>query len=815
MTLRLIALFFLGGVLCAAQSVPASLTDASANCGPGPGQTPCLGTMPAVTTPNLSASPAGMQTTTAPTEPAPVSFAPPLFPTTVVAPPLAPSEFELFAQDAAGSPLPVYGSQLFNQVPTTFAPVSHIPVPANYVIGPGDQLLIRVWGMIDLDTTVTVDRNGQIFIPKVGTLGVAGLHYDQIKDYLRAAIGRLYKGFDLNVTMGQLRSIQIFVLGSARRPGVYTVSSLSTLVDALFASGGPSATGTMRRIELRRGGRLVTTLDVYDLLRYGDMSHDAPLLPGDVIYIPPVGPQVAIMGSVNKPGIYELKGKTTIAAALKYAGGLTSLSAINRVLLERIENHKLRRVDEFPLNTSGLQRVLKDGDMLRIFPISPQIQNLVTLRGNVALPGQYAWHPGMRISDLIPSRKFLIARGYWNQQNYLVPGNIRDPFAPSSAQIISPAEENAEEEVNAGNAGNAGGQMNLRSGSGLGGQQGAMGQGVKTNLRGQLDINEARNYGEINWNYAAIERLDKHDLSTRLIAFNLGKAIDDHASPDNKLLEPGDVVTIFSQRDIPLPEDQQAIFVRVVGEVKAPGVYQAKPGETLRQVVEQAGGLTSHSYLYASQLTRVSTRLAEEQELQESINQMQRELISRYAAAPSLGSTNPAQQQQAQQSAQQAIIAQLATVRPTGRIVLEMKPNASTVADIPNFPLEDGDSFYIPARMSTVQVEGSVYNANAFQYQPGKHLSAYLNEAGGPTREADTKRIFLIRADGTVVSRQGHGLYSIFARGDFGNLTLLPGDAIIVPTKLKSPYGFAPELPFVTQILSQTALTGAVIGAGY
>ncbi|MGH9564091.1 MAG: polysaccharide biosynthesis/export family protein, partial [Terracidiphilus sp.] len=183
-------------------------------------------------------------------------------PSTRLAPPITvQSEFEIYADGAAGHPLPVYGRQLFSQVPTTFAPVSQIPVPASYVLGPGDQLLIRVWGKIDIDTKVTVDRSGQIFLPKIGSLSVAGLRYEQIEGYLRSAIAELYKGFELNVTMGQLRSIQIFVLGSARQPGVYTVSSLSTLVDALFASGGPSATGSMRHIQLRRGGESVTELD--------------------------------------------------------------------------------------------------------------------------------------------------------------------------------------------------------------------------------------------------------------------------------------------------------------------------------------------------------------------------------------------------------------------------------------------------------------------------------------------------------------------------------------------------------------------------
>jgi protein involved in polysaccharide export with SLBB domain len=663
-------------------------------------------------------------------------------PNTVVGPLTAKSDFEQFAEDATGLTLPVYGRQLFNGVPTTFAPVENVPVPADYVLGPGDQLLIRAWGKIDLDYRVTVDRNGQINLPKVGTLTVAGLRYAQVEGYLRSAIGALFTGFELNVTLGQLRSIQIFVLGEGRQPGVYTISSLSTLVDALFASGGPSATGTMRHIQLRRGNRVLTEFDIYDLVQRGDKSHDVQLLPGDVIYIPPIGAQVAISGNVNEPGIYELKGETTIASALQGAGGLTNIAGVGRAVLERIENHSNRRVEEFALDASSLQRPLKDGDLLRIFPLSPKFENAVTLRGNVAAPGRYVWKEGMRISDLIPSRESLITSGYWNRQNHVSLGS------------------------------------------------------------GGITANNA----EIDWDHAVIERLDEHDLSTRLIPFHLGNAIDNPASIDNQLLRAGDIVTIFSRADIALPMEQHATFVSVSGEVNAPGLYRVNPGDTLRGVVQEAGGLTQHSYLYASVFTRVSTRVAQEAQLRQAADQMQKELIAKYANATTQAGQTGADQQ-AQLVLQQATLAKLTSIAPTGRVVLNMNPNAATIEDIPVFPLEDGDAFYISPRLGTVQVVGAVYNANAFRYEPGKRLIAYLNDAGGATREADQKRIYVIRADGTVVSRQSRNSHS---HGSYDNLKLLPGDAVVVPEKIRvsSPMNNFLE---ASQLASQTALTAAAL----
>ncbi len=812
-------LFLLSCSLCAGQSVlttpvgvtqsvPANATAPAAGTAQAPMQGPARdgvyptpGAIPPVT-------PTGTTQETSTPAPNPVR---------VVGPLTTKSEFQQFAEDATGRPLPVYGRQLFDEVPTTFAPLQNVPVPADYVLGPGDQLLIRAWGKIDLDSRVTVDRNGQINLPKVGTLTVAGLRYAQVEGYLHSAISALFKDFELNVALGQLRSIQIFVLGDARQPGAYTVSSLSTLVDALFASGGPSATGTMRHILLQREGRTTTEFDIYDLIEKGDKSHDVRLLPGDVILIPTIGPQIAISGDVNKPGIYELKGEMAVGAALESAGGMTSLADADRVVLERIENHSSRVVEEFALDVAGRARVIKDGDLLRIFPLSSKFSNAVTLRGNVAQPGLYQSKDGMRVSDLIPSRAFLITRDYWNRQNHLVRPGPNHPFAGRHTDTYGDQRTDVYGDQRTDAYGNQrtdayGNQRtdaydNQRTDAYDNQRTDAYGN-QRTDEPGETDsmttTSIGQNSAEINWEYALIERLDERDLSTRLIPFNLGNALDNPASADNQLLKPGDVVSVFSRADLELPMEKHASFVRVGGEVNAPGVYRVKPTDTLRDVVEKAGGLTQHSYLYASIFTRVSTRVAQETQLRQSSDQMQKELITKYAnATPQAGQTGA--DQQAQLAMQQSALAKLTSIRPTGRVVLDMRPEAAAIADIPAFPLEDGDVFYISPRLSTVQVAGAVYNSNAFRYDSRKRLIAYLNAAGGATREADQKRTFVIRADGTVVSRQSRNTHS---HGKYENLRLLPGDAIIVPEKLRVSSTMAAFLQ-ATQLASQLALTAA------
>jgi polysaccharide export outer membrane protein len=455
----------------------------------------------------------------------------------------------------------------------------------------------------------------------------------------------------------------------------------------------------------------------------------------------------------------------------------------------------------------------------------------VTLRGNVAEPGRYVWKEGMRVSDLIPSRDFLIKRDFWNRQNQPAPRNTDHPFGTQRA--VQFGNQRGDESGNrrtdqSGNqrrdqSGNQPmdqfeDQSTDQSGNPRTDQLEDQPTGppaerrddmsatsdLSGNSRTTMIATVGQNNAEINWEYAVIERLDDHDLSTRLIPFRLVNAIDNRASPDNQLLRAGDVVTIFSRADLDLPTEKHASFIRVGGEVNAPGVYRVNPGETLRDVVEAAGGLTSHSYLYASILTRVSTRHAQEEELRQATEQMQRELFARYAnATPTTGQTGA--DQQAQLTFQQTALAQLSSIKPTGRVVLEMKPDAATAADIPDFSLEDGDAFYIPPRLNTVQVAGSVYNANAFRHQPEKRLIAYLNDAGGATREADAKRIFVIHADGTVVSRQSRN-----SHGNFEKLTLLPGDAIVVPEKLKVSSKMN-DLLQATQFASQTAITAAAL----
>jgi polysaccharide export outer membrane protein len=290
-----------------------------------------------------------------------------------------------------------YGMSFFKNPPSTFAPGNAIPVGPDYVIGPGDSFRIDVWGMVQGTWTVTVDRNGQVAIPTVGTLGVAGLTFDQLKGTLRRELEKYYAGFEMNITMGQLRSIKVYVTGNAKKPGAYTVSALSTLVNALLSCGGPSDTGTLRSIEVKRGGKTVAVFDMYDFLMKGDKTKDIRLQPEDVIHIGRVGPLAAITGNVRVPAIYELKKETKISELLDMAGGLTYTGFSGRVQVYRVSNNEYRSIlegDLLDLSTRPDKNfALADGDFVRVFSVVEK-RNVITITGPWPSRDSTAWNRG-------------------------------------------------------------------------------------------------------------------------------------------------------------------------------------------------------------------------------------------------------------------------------------------------------------------------------------------------------------------------------------------------------------------------------------
>lgn len=740
------------------------------------------------------------------------------------------NEFQDLVTLSVGRKLPIFGYSLFKNVPSTFAPLDRVPVPADYRIDSGDEIFIRAWGAVDISYRAVVDRNGDIYIPRVGQIHVANTKFSDLQNVINAGIAQVFRGYQLNVSMGQLRSIQVFVVGQAKRPGSYTVSALSTLLNALFATGGPSTKGSLRNIEVRRNDHPVTVFDLYDLLLRGDKSKDVPLQSGDVIYIPPVARLAAIAGSVNNPAIYEVKEETTLNDLVNLAGGLSTTAAGQRVLVERITNKLVRSVDQFTLDVEGLRHPIKDGDLVNVLPLSKRFDNAITLRGNVAVPGRYPYREGMRVKDLIPGRQSLITNQYWlNQQALLNPERMREETATRSAvtssDVTRPQQQSAS--TPAQTAPPVQGQTpsqpstlftppssrpqaptytppgTVPASSGI-----DRGQTVPLRTQESLQNEIRRTAPEINWEYAVIQRLNEKDLTSELVPFNLRRAIDEPNSDQNVALKPGDVVTIFSQADLQVPVEQQSKYVRIEGEFKQAGVYKILPGETLRQLVDRLGGFSSKAYLFGAVFTRESTRIAQQRKMDEAVNRLGQD-VERTASvrAQNFSSPEEALGFSSRIEAQRRMVENLRRVRATGRIVLDLKADANGVEDLPDLVLEDGDRFFVPYAPSTVTVLGAVYNENDFIWKGGRRIRDYIRQSGGPTRSADTGHVYVIRADGSVRGKQsGAGWLS----ASFEGQRLNPGDTIVMPEKLNQ-VGFIRNLKDYTQIFTQFALGAAAI----
>lgn len=643
--------------------------------------------------------------------------------------PQAPSQFQRFVQESTGKLLPHFGSNLFEN-PLAYASDSAAPAPADYVLGPGDEVRIQIWGGVDYAGSQTLDRSGQINLPKIGTIALNGVRVKDLEDTLRKRIATVFNSVQVNATLGKLRGITVFVVGQAQQPGTYNLSGLSTLVNAVFASGGPGVNGSMRAIELKRNGQTVTTLDLYDFIARGDKSKDVTLQPGDVIMIPPAGPRVAMTGAWDHAAIYEIKPGNTVQDVLKLGGGMPTLAAPQKALLERVApgQNTPRQVKELVLDPQGLQATLQDGDVFTLFGISPEFSNAVTLRGNVEAPLRYSYSAGMRISDLIPEPKALIQKDYFVRKNGLV-------------------------QLNAGQ-----------------------------NVSGESVINDVKNLlEEINWDYAAVERLDAKEVKTVLIPFNLGKAIKDKDPQHNLRLMPGDVVTVFGVKDLPVPMEKRTQFVRIAGEVKVPGIYQINPGETLPQLLERAGGLSRNAFAYGTVFKRESTRQEQQLNLDKAKRRLEQDINSQVASQlQNVTDTEKGSAVQAQIAGQKILLSRLQNLSASGRIALELDPKNP---QLPALELEDGDSIIVPHKPSFVGVFGAVMAETSFIYKAGNDVAHYIEKAG-PTREADLDSALLIRADGTVQSNKAARSWLGLGNANFMSNTLNPGDTIFVPEVL-------------------------------
>lgn len=644
------------------------------------------------------------------------------------------NQLQQFIFETTGKNLEVYGQSMFRRV--NYSQSNQMPAPNNYVVGPGDEIDIKVWGSIELNIRQQVDRDGKITLPQIGSFGIAGTRADNLDNILKINIGKVYKGFQVSGTLSKISSIQVYLVGNARKPGAHAVSGMSTLISAVFDAGGPSQFGSMRKIRLIRDGKLVTQIDLYDFIKKGESTGNVKLNAGDVIQFPSVGKRVAVIGAIDGQAIYELnENEDELKHILEFIGEKNTLISQKKILIERIKKDdslKNRSVEEVPFTDAGLKISLSDGDVVNLLKINHQYSNAVTLKGNVAYPLRYKHFEGMKVSDLIPEPQALIQDDYFFQKNMEVMKDDRLKRNPI-------ASENKKEMLD------------------------------------DLKKSASISLNEINWSYAVIERLDSKEVRINLLPFNLEKAVKEHDPDHNLVLIPGDSVVVFGNKDIQLPQSRKNIFVKISGEVNAPGLYQIKRGQTLSYLIQISGGLTKDAYPYGTYFTRESTKKLQLENLTRAINRLESDINSQSVTSLQ-NNTNQEQLLASQQAtlSQRAFLNRLKTLQPNGRIALELNPEE------PKYPeviLEDGDEILIPSSPSFIGVFGSVHAESTYIFRKNTTVKEYLNKAG-IAREADLNAIMIIRADATIESDIKN---TSFFNKSVMNMKLYPGDTIFVP----------------------------------
>lgn len=745
--------------------------------------------------------------------------------------PLSPIEQVLagrtLEQDAVA--LRQFGYDLFTRVPTTFAPVTDVPVGAEYVIGPGDGLNILLWGAVQENYQVEVDRNGAISLPRVGLIPVWGLTLDQLQRLMQQRLAEFYPDFRMAVTLGKLRTLLVYMVGEVRQPGAYTVSSLSTIINALFASGGPTKNGSLRQMRLIRQGRHVHTLDLYSFLLYGDKSQDWSLQSGDTILVPLLGAVAGVTGNVKRPAIYEVAPGTTLQQLLDLTGGVTPLGYLQRVQVERVvANEKkivvdidLSRPQKKPTMASLWQTRMADRDLVRVLPINPILENIVTLEGHVLRPGRYELKPGMRLRDVLPSYKDLLPEPFLDYveivrytepdlQRVLLPVNLRALLAGDATQNL-PLRPQDTIRVFAKSAYVDAPELRI---SGL------------VHLPGSYLLTEGTRVSDLVLRAGNVQKfayLEKAELTRHLlgqsgdtvirIEINLAKALAGDREHDI-LLQDLDQLVVRRISDIDLNRT-----VEVVGEVRFPGIYPIQKSERLSSLLQRAGGFAPEAYLRGVTFTRPSVKADQTRRLQQLIREEEQALLIQTAAEVQGALTIEEVQSQRQfLESRRQLLERLKTVEPDGRVVIRLRPLEEFAGSDQDIELGAGDRLAIPETPKYVNVIGEVYTRTSLLYEPNKNVGYYLEKVGGLRPEADEDQIYIFQSDGTVVSNSQEQFAVLLTSGqtmrfkDFFAVQLQPGDSIVVPRLTKAPTVIR-DVRDIVQILFQSATLIGVLAS--
>lgn len=720
-------------------------------------------------------------------------------------------------------PIKPFGYDLFASEPSTFAPGNEVPIPSDYRIGPGDLVEIQLFGQRNESYSLSISREGMVRFPGIGPINAfeKGTNFIELKNHLKEIIRKqLGEGVQSSITLGAFRSIRIFLLGEVRKQGAYTVSALSTTINALLSCGGIKESGSLRNIQLKRAGKVIVTLDLYDLLMKGDTSADKPLQPGDVIFVPVIEKQITVSGAVRRPAKYEIKGGETLQSAFELAGGSGNRSVLDFIRLERMDQYFRLTVKNLNF-ASDAKFEIRNGDQISIGFTGSSVKNVVSLIGAVENLGDYEWKNGLTLNelikdplDLLPTVDLyygLIRRKKSNGDIHclsFIPSDLfrqaKDKQVSLNAQDLvyffprEPREELLENLL-----------TDLRNQSASGENSRIVSISGSVHFPGFYPFSDAMTLADL-FRAAGGTRDSAYMLDAEVTRIGLDrdqnafvnhvklspKQLTDVNSSKQFSLEPYDSVSI---KPIPLWKEGESIEIK--GEVKFPGFYSIKTGETLYNVIKRAGGITEHAFPKGAIFSRENLREKEDEQRGLLIAQLESDLAS--ATLSAKDNEDAAQAQ----SAARAMLSRLRNTESQGRLVIDLSKILKEVKQS-QLIAKSGDLLVVPEIPYAVSVSGEVQFPSSHLHEEKLVLSDYLNRSGGFTQNADKDRTFVIKANGSVMTKGGNAW---FGNRD-GSHSISPGDVIVVPIDIKQTR-FLENLTYSTQIIYQLAVAAAAVNS--
>ncbi len=713
-----------------------------------------------------------------------------------------------------------YGYDLFAGVPTTFAPTTNVAIPVDYMMGPGDSMQIQLLGKINETHELTVGRDGSINFPELGPISVTGLQFSEAKHLVQQKVTEQMIGVRAVISLGELRSIRVFVLGEAFKPGSYTVSSLSTMTNALFVSGGITDIGSLRNIQLKRQGKVITTLDLYDLLQKGDTKNDARLLPGDVIYIPPVGRTAGIQGEVKRPAIYELKNEVSLNSLIKLAGGYSANAYPNISHITRKSKSGFTTVLDVDLSlVSAKKTKLVNGDLVEISTVLDELENVVELIGAFHRERTVKWRKGLLLSDVIhsvmdfkeevdlnigiiirkkmPLRKISVL--HFNLQQLIANKNKSavDLELQPLDQIVTFVQDDSRLEMVEEltkiiiKQNSSGGLSKVVNISGNVAYPGTYPLTKNMNIRDLVLLAG----GLIEASYLGNAEITRQDLSDQETAsiehmnVNLGEQL---TGVNSFKLKAKDKLAVYAT-----PEYRDHLNITLEGEVRFPGIYEFKQGEKLSEVIRRAGGFTTTAHLKAAIFTRVDLKIQESKQLEVLKGRMREDIAASELEDAAAGKGSSLKDAE-------GLLDALSNTKALGRLVISLEDIVSDKTD--DIQLKEGDMLIIPTFRQEISVIGEVQHSASHLFNKEWTLEDYLDKSGGMSNRADDDRIYVVKADGSVFLPNQSGWLS------HQNENLNPGDTIVVPMdteRLKTLTLWTS----VSQIVYQLALGAAAVNS--